>query len=346
MANLFQQHRPKDYDAAIAQIPVIDLGPYLRGESGALARLGAELRHACENVGFLYIRNHGVPQALVDRAFAESERFHALPLGEKMKLSLNEWNIGYLPMGASQQKHSTVHRNTKPNLNESFFVSYDRTPDHPDVKAGVPLRGMNKWPEGLPGFRETAMQYFHALNDLAQRMLPGFAVALDLEPDFFDRYFEGEPHCNLRFLHYPPQPNAGDDEFGTGPHTDNSFLTILARMEVPGLAIRLTSGEWVQPPLIPGTFLVNLGNIMKRLSNDRFLSTPHGVIVEGDKDRYSIAYFHSPNPTKVLECVPSCIGPDNPPRYEPKLYGDLVLEFYRANYFHQKPPEGKLNQYT
>jgi isopenicillin N synthase-like dioxygenase len=113
-------------------------------------------------------------------------------------------------------------------------------------------------------------------------------------------------------------------------------MTALARTEVPGLAVRLSSGEWFSPPLIPGTFLINLGNIMRRWSNDRFMSTPHGVLTESGGDRYSIAYFYSPNPSAVIECVPTCVTVDNPPQYSPAVYRDLVLEFYRANYFHQR----------
>ena len=96
------------------------------------------------------------------------------------------------------------------------------------------------------------------------------------------------------------------------------------------------SGDWLAPPIIPGTFLINLGNIMRRWSNNRFLSTPHGVLNESKTDRYSIAYFHSPNPDSVIECVPTCMAADYPPHYPPALYRDLVLEFYRANYFHQQ----------
>jgi len=334
--HLFKRSAPQDYDAAVAQIPILDLGPTFAGAPGAIDRLGAELRDACERVGFFYIANHGVPQELIDRAFAESRRFHALPLDEKNRLPINENNIGYLPMNASIQKASDVHTNTKPNRNESFFVSHDRGADHPDVLAGIPLRGRNQWPDGLPGFRETVMEYFHALYDVGQRLLPAFAVSLDLPPDGFDRAFADEAHVNLRLLHYPAQPTVGENEFGTAPHTDNSFMTILARMDVPGLAIRMPNGDWLPPPVIPGTFLVNQGNILKRWSNDRFLSTPHGVIVEGGEDRYSIAYFHSPNPRTVIEPLPTCVGPDNPPCYPTAVYGDLVLEFYDANYAHRR----------
>ncbi|HZB91993.1 MAG TPA: 2-oxoglutarate and iron-dependent oxygenase domain-containing protein [Stellaceae bacterium] len=334
--HLFKQHAVNDPEAAAAAIPVLDFGPCFAGESGALEPLACRLREACERVGFFYIRNHGVPEALVERAFAASRRFHALPLEQKLGLRLNENNIGYLPINASVQGASTVHKATRPNQNESFFVSHDRGADHPDVIAGKPLRGRNQWPEGLPGFREDVVAYMKAMEALCDRVLPVFAVALDLPSDHFAPYFADEAHITLRLLHYPPQVEGGDNLFGQAPHTDNSFMTVLARTEVPGLAVRLPSGEWFAPPLIPGTFLVNLGNMMRRWSNDRFLSTPHGVLNDSGTDRYSIAYFHSPNPDRVIECLPSCTGADNPARYEPAVYRDLVLAFYRANYFHQK----------
>ena len=333
--HLFRQNAPANADEAVSQIPVIDFGPFFAGEPGALDRLGEEVRDACERIGFFYILNHGVSDDLIDQAFEQSRRFHALPLEEKRKLKLDQYNVGYLEMNASTHRHSTVHKVTKPNQNESFFVTHDRPPDHPDRVAGKPLRGGNYWPDDLPGFRDGVMAYFEALRALGDRMLPAFAVALELDPAYFAPLFSDENHATLRMLHYPPTV-LEDNDFGTGPHTDNSFLTILARSEVPGLAVRLPSGEWIEPPLIPGTFLVNIGNIIRRMSNDRFLSTPHGVIVEGDKDRYSLAYFHSPNPYRTIEVVPSCVDEQNPPKYEPALYADLIMEFFSANYFHQK----------
>jgi isopenicillin N synthase-like dioxygenase len=334
--HLFKEHAVADYEAASAKIPVIDYGPYFAGEKGALDRLAAELADACEHVGFFYALNHGVPEAVIEAAFAASRLFHALPLEDKLAIRLNQNNIGYLPLNASVQGASTVHKATRPNQNESFFVSHDRVPNHPDVAAGTPLRGRNQWPAALPEIRAPMMAYFAALGAMCNRMLPPFAVALGMPPNAFAPYFAGEAHANLRFLHYPPQQDVGDNVFGQAPHTDNSFMTALARTEVPGLAVRLPSGEWFPPPIIPGTFLINLGNIMRRWSNDRFLSTPHGVINESGTDRYSIAYFHSPNPDRVIECLPSCVSADNPAHYPPALYRDLVLEFYRANYFHQQ----------
>ena len=334
--HLFKQHGVKDSEAVSHLIPVIDFGPYFAGEPGALKVLAQHLRHACAEIGFFYAANHGVPQRIIDDGFAASRRFHALPLAEKLAIQLNENNIGYMPMNASVQAASTVHKATKPNQNESFFISHDRAADHPDVVAGTPLRGQNQWPETLPAIRPAMTAYFEALRAMCARMMPGFAVALDLPPDHFAPFFANEEHINLRFLHYPPQEDTSENTFGTAPHTDNSFMTALARTDVPGLAVRLPSGEWFAPPVIPGTFLINLGNMMRRWSNDRFLSTPHGVINESGMDRYSIAYFHSPNPAATIECLPSCVSADNPARYPLRAYRDLVLEFYRKNYFHQK----------
>src|SRR5215469_6273477 len=334
--NLFKEQGVKDYAAAAAQIPVIDYGPYFRDEPGALERLVPQVRHACENVGFFYIAGHGVPDDIIDAAFAASRRFHALPMDDKLALRLNDWNIGYLPMNASVQGASTVHKATRPNQNESFFISHDRTADHPEVAAKVPLRGCNQWPPALPNIRAPMVTYFKTLGAMCDRMLPAFAASLDAPVDTFAPLFANDGHHNLRFLHYPPQDPDEDNLFGQAPHTDNSFMTALARTDVPGLAVRLPSGEWFPPPIIEGTFLINLGNMMRRFSNDRFLSTPHGVLNESGTDRYSIAYFHSPNPNSTIECLPSCVSAESPAQYAPTVYRELVLEFYRANYFHQK----------
>jgi isopenicillin N synthase-like dioxygenase len=333
--HLFHQNAPVDMDAAAALIPVIDLGPYFDGAAGALEALAAEIRVACETVGFFYIRNHGVAREVIDRAFAESKRFHALPLETKQAMPLDFGNIGYLAMNASTQRHSTVHRATRPNQNESYFVTHETDPSVPGAMKPVPKRGRNTWPDGLPGFRDGVMTYFNAVHALANRMLPPFAVALGMPADYLGPMFEEGGHVQLRFVHYPPT-RIEENDFGTGPHTDNSFFTILARMEVPGLWIRLPSGEWVVPPLIDGTFLVNIGNYIRRMTNNRFLSTPHGVIVEGEADRYSIAYFHSPTSTKTISVLPPFIDADNPAKYEPALMADLIQEFWSANYAHQK----------
>jgi isopenicillin N synthase-like dioxygenase len=136
-----------------------------------------------------------------------------------------------------------VHKATKPNQNESFFLSYDRGPEHPDVLAGKPLRGRNQWPAALPEICADMMAYFEALGAMCDRMLPPFAGALGLPGDFFAPFFADEAHAVPRFLHYPPQESTDDNTFGQAPHTDDSFMTALGRTDVPGLAVRLPSGK-------------------------------------------------------------------------------------------------------
>ena len=334
--NLFKAMAVANPEAASQAIPVIDVGPAFRGEPGGLEAVARQVGHASETVGFFYVAGHGVEQAFIDDAFQASREFHAITLEEKLALKINENNIGYLPVNQSMQRHSTVHKATRPNFNESFFISHDRGADHPDAVAGTPLRGKNQWPAGHERMRATMVRYMKAMEALGERTLPVLARALEMPADHFAPFFRDEAHITTRFLHYPPQETDDDEQFGQGPHTDNSFITFLAREDTPGLAVRLPNGEWLAPPVIPGTFLVNLGNIMKRWSNDRFLSTPHGVVNDSGRDRYSIAFFYSPNVASAIECLPSCVSDTNPARYPRAIYRDLILEFYNANYFHRK----------
>src|SRR5262249_33105788 len=141
----------------------------------------------------------------------------------------NPWNIGYLPIDASAQNASTVHKATRPNRNESFFISHDRGADHPEVIAQVPLRGRNQWPDGMVAMRADMLGYQATLGALCNRMIPAFGVALGMPADCFAPAFAGEGHIPPRFLHYPPQDADEDNLFGQAPHTDNSFMTVLAR---------------------------------------------------------------------------------------------------------------------
>ena len=338
--SIFKTMAVRDVAEATKAIPVIDVGPAFRGEPGGMDAVAAQVRRASEEVGFFYIAGHGVPADVVEAAFQASREFHAMPLDDKRALRINENNIGYLAVNESMQRASTVHKATRPNYNESFFISHDRGADHPDVVAGTPLRGRNQWPQGHAAMRAAMVRYFKTLEGVGERLLPVIARALDMPDGYFAPMFTNEAHINLRFLHYPHQESDDPEQFGQGPHTDNSFLTMLAREDTPGLAVRLPSGEWLAPPVIADTFLVNLGNVMKRWSNDRFLSTPHGVVNDSGRDRYSIAFFYSPHVDAVIECLPSCTGPDNPPRYAPAVYRDLVLDFYNANYFHRRQYAG------
>jgi isopenicillin N synthase-like dioxygenase len=314
-------------------IPILDVSRYFAGDMGDLPRLGRELGHAFENVGFYTLRGHGVPRSLTDATFAACERFHAQPQEKKLAVKINEHNIGYMAMGGSVARSSRVNNNTKPSVNEAFFLRRERTPDDPDVIAGKRFRGLNQWPSDLPGFRETALAYMTAMESVGKRLVRVYAVALDLPADYFDPMF-AEPNMIQRFTHYPPRQSYEDNEFSIAPHTDSGFMTLLAPSAVPGLSIRLPDETWLDVPADPDAFIVNGGDILRRWTNDRFLSTPHRAINSSGCARYAIPFFFDTHPDTVISCLPTCQSPDNPPRYAPNTYDEYALWYATRNYVH------------
>ena len=311
-------------------IPVIDFGRYLAGVPGALESAAADLRHALENVGFFILVNHAVPQALIDRTFAEARRFHDQPIDWKMALRMNEHNNGYMAMGRYAVWTSDVNANDKPDLNEAFFCRRERPADDPFLTSGRLFVGPNRWPEGLPGFRENVLEYTHAMDELSRMMLPVCAAALDLPHDAFDAAF-AESQFTFRLSHYPPV-SAEQNQFGIAPHTDANFMTFLAQTDVPGLQVRMPAGEWSDVPYVPGSYAVNSGDMMVRWTNGRFKSTPHRAVPPVGRDRYAIPFFLGPHIDTAIECLPTCQGPGNPPRFPPITYEAYLTWWYDANY--------------
>jgi isopenicillin N synthase-like dioxygenase len=308
--------------AAAETIPLIDLGPYLAGEPGALEATAAELRRVCETVGFLFVSGHGVPPEVIRDTFAMAERFHAQPLDAKMAVTLDDRMQGYLPYKSSVARANGLVAVRKPNENEAFFVNPERDPQHQ----------ANRWPAALPGFRDTALRCLAALEGLALRMLPLYARALDLPADYFDRLCD-RSFSSLRLTHYPPV-DYGADEYGIAPHTDSSFITLLAQNPVPGLQIRTRDGEWIDAPVIPDTFVVNTGDVLKQWSNGRFISTPHRAFNKEQRSRYAIPFFFHPNEETLIDPLPTCVGDDDPPRFAPVTVGAYMAAFRGSNYDH------------
>jgi isopenicillin N synthase-like dioxygenase len=170
--------------------------------------------------------------------------------------------------------------------------------------AGKPFRSLNAWPD-LLGFRDAA---------LGARLHGVFARDLGLNPDFFGDKFD-RPMATLRLLHYPASPKAAAAPTGAGEHTDCGNLTLLATDDVGGLEVRTRAGQWIEAPVVPGAFIVNIGDCLMRWTNDVYVSTPHRVVNRGARERYSIAFFFDPNPDAMVEAIPSCVREGELARY-------------------------------
>ena len=303
----------------------------MAGALGAIDRTADELRFALTEVGFYFIVNHGVASGQIREVFRQVARFHARPLEEKLEIKLDKHNVGYLPMKGDTLRTSTVATVTKPNLNEALFVARDLPSDHPDVLAGRRFRSANRWPSDLPGFREVIVDYCETIEQLVQKMVRLYARALDLPAEFFDHPFK-EPQYKLRMTHYPPQAGAPDNEFGIAPHTDTSFLTLLAPNDVPGLSIRTQSGKWLEAPAIPDAYVVNGGQLLQRWTNDYFLATPHRAVNHSGGERYAVAFFCDSNIDWPVAAVPTCVGPERPPKYPTTYYTDYMTWYQKRTY--------------
>ena len=312
-------------------IPVIDLGPYLAGAPGAIERTVEELHVALTEIGFYLIVNHGVPPEQISAVFRQAARFHSLPLQKKLEVKLDKHNVGYLPMGGDTLRTSTVATVTKANINEAFFVARDLPSDHPEVLADRRFRSANRWPTGLPGFREAIVAYCETMEQLVRKLVRLYARALRLPLEYFDQAFR-EPQYKLRMTHYPYRAVLADDDFGIAPHTDTSFLTLLAPNDIPGLSIRAQSGEWIDTPSIPGAFVVNGGQLLQRWTNDYFLATPHRAVNRSGGERYALAFFCDSNIDWPVAAVPTCVGPDNPPKYPRTYYTEYMIGYQQRTY--------------
>ncbi len=307
------------------EIPILDLGPYLAGEDGALERLAAELRYAQENVGFYFIVNHGVPQSLISRTNDNLVRFFDLP--DETKRSFPN----YVPPLSTIYVSSTVNENTKPDLNEMLRIVRERPADHPAIKAGLSSHGPNHWPDDslLPGWKSEMLEYYDAMENLGHRLLPLYARALDMPADHFDGLFD-DPVWTTRNQHYPAV-DAEENQFGIAPHRDHGFLTLLPVAKEGGLQIATADGGWIPVSNIEGAIIVNTGEFLNRWTNGRFMATPHRVLPPKN-DRYSLAFFFNPSWDTVAEPLPTCVSKDNPPQFKTIRFQDYRDWYLTQNY--------------
>lgn len=314
-----------------ASVPVIDISAFYGDDAAARAALAAAVDRACTEIGFLVITGHRVGAALRGDWFATLKRFFALSEAEKAR---------YAPQGMVRQGYHRVgssglalgeDKETPPDLREYYMLgrldidgAYFADPVvadnfHPNV-----------WPDAPEGFRALGEAYYAAVEALARDMMAIFALGLDLPETYFDDKIDRH-FSILSNLYYPPQKVAPlPGQLRAGAHTDFGSLTLLLpEPGTGGLQVFTKAGEWEDVPVVPDSFVINIGDMMARWTNDRWVSTLHRVVNEAgatisDKSRQSIAYFLHPNPDAVIACLDTCRDADGGAKYDPVEVGPYI----------------------
>jgi isopenicillin N synthase-like dioxygenase len=304
-------------------IPVIDIAPFRNGTAKDQEAVARAVDAACSTLGFLIISGHGVPDGLIDEMRAVSFAYFDRPLEEKLKLRMPPDRYrGYISLGSEALAYS-LDEETPPDFKESFSIGPVDHADDDYHRAAAPAKffAANFWPESPPGFRPAWEAYYREMERVATTLMRIFAVGLGMDKHFFDDKVDRHI-TNFSALHYPEQPKPPlPGQLRAGAHTDYGSLTILKPDTAPGgLQVLSQDDRWIDVPTLPGTFIVNLGDLMAEWTNDRWVSTLHRV-VNPPRDRalgsrrLSMAFFHQPNYDAVIECLPTCSAAGRPPRY-------------------------------
>ena len=312
---------PEKGGPEFTHIPVVDLAT--RDEAALIGQFEA----AYAISGFGYLINHGIDQTLIDAVFEASRRFHAMPMADKQRIAVNRSHRGYIALGSSTDVTTDLATVTKPNQSASFMMMREDAAADPAVY----LSGPNQWPD-LPDFRPVLETYHSAMCQLGQRMMALALRAAGAELDFLDAF--EPPTTWLRLLHYPPRPpEAAADLYGSAPHRDFGCLTFLAQDPVGGLQVQTPQGAWVDAPYRPGSFVMNVGDMLHRLSNGHLRSTPHRVINRSGQSRYSVPFFYDPHVSAEIAPLPGT----GAPRFEPLNFGAFLRAELEAGYEAHKP---------
>ena len=311
-------------------IPIIDISPLVggHGDPGLVQRTVREIGDACRQVGFFYVKNHQVPQDHLDDVVSVMKDFFDLPEEEKMRIHIGRSDIfrGYTPLGRELT-------NDKHDWHECVDLGLDLGPDHPEVIAGDRLVGPNQWPEDQPEFKRVLERHWDLTVFLGRRITEGLAMSLGLERSFFAPHMS-RSHSFMRLVNYPPYEKNEKESMlnGIGAHADYGFLTILLQDEIGGLEIKNSENEWVSAPIVRGTFLINIGSMIQRWTNDHYKATVHRVIPPEHGNRYSVPFFFEPNFDTVVVPIEKFCSKDNPSRYAPFHFGDHLESTFRTSY--------------
>lgn len=310
---------------AFDEVPIIDVGPLLDGSDPQA--VAEEIGHACEEVGFFYVKNHGVPASLVERMYRATEQFFALPFEEKQRLDVANSGPtlrGYTP---------TFGENVDPENTRDYKECFDFGAHDDEVS---PFFGPNQMPADFPEFERVCEEYHEAMMMLARQLVGALSMSLDLPEDYLAKK-QRKPITVQRLLHYPSQDeNVAQEEIGIGAHTDYGFLTILSQDSVGGLQVRNKEGDWISAPPVEDTFIINIGDLAQTLTNDRYSSTFHRVVNTSGKERYSIPFFMDLDFDAVVQPLETCVSAENPAKYSAYTCGEHKYGRYVDSYAHLK----------
>lgn len=321
-------------------LPTIDFTAYTQGGSlDERKQVGRALRAACTDTGFFYLANHGIAQGEFDVAHAWGQMFFALPRAEKAKLdkSTHAARQGWMPVGGM---NPDANPDKDADQKETFVLPRDYLPG--EKQGDNPAVGGGNWPaaELMPGFREFIRAHISKRVAVAQRLVRALALSLDLDEDYLDeahRY----PGCSLTYNYYPSldPETVGRTQWGISPHTDYGSFTLLSQDALGGLEVRSSTDEWIDVPPVPGTFVVNLADLFARWTNGVYRSSLHRAsnFNTSGRARISLPLFVIPHPKARVECLPTCQGPGNPPKYEPVEAGPYVRALLEQSYRTGRP---------
>jgi len=322
-----------------SEIPVIDLRPFTEGDEAGARAVAAEFDRACRDLGFVVVVGHGVPQAVVDAAHRTSRAFFDLDLAVRDRYQAPPGGfVGYRGLGAEGLAYS-LDQETVPDLKETYTVGRIDRGDEPYFTSPVGRMYMPDlaWPAEVPGFAAAWTDFYRAMDNVATQLMRAFAVALDLPRGFFDDKIDRNISC-LRALNYPHQAvPAQPNQLRAGAHTDYGSLTLLSMEDAPGgLEVQRSDGSWAPVRVPPDAFVMNVADLMSQWTNDRWRSSMHRVAnpppdAQGSTRRQSLVFFHQPNYDAEVIPLPSCCGPDDPPRYTRTTSGEhLFMKMTKA----------------
>ena len=294
-------------------LPLIDVGPLLSGSPSGSKLCAFEIDEACRDSGFFRITNHGVSAELRQRLDKLSREFFALNNAEKAKCAMplagSAWRGWF---GVGDELTSGV-----PDRKEGLYIGEQLPATDPRVVAQTPLHGANLYPKKPADLGACADEWFTEMQKLGAALMRGVALGLQMPADWFEKNIASQPTCLFRIFHYPPidvanVPKDGISEWGVAEHTDYGLLTILAQDDCGGLQVRMPAAHdsansndtWLDVPAEPDIFVVNIGDMLDRLTFGRYRSTPHRVRNASGRERMSYPFFIDPSWDAVVEPLP------------------------------------------